>query len=93
MMVALKVGDAIDRDKMLAKFVDIQYKRNDISFERSTFRVRGDSVEIWPSYEEFAYRIEFWGDDIEQISIINPLTGRVDNALSLKFIFIRRSIL
>ena len=75
MMVALKVGDAIDRDKMLAKFVDIQYKRNDISFERSTFRVRGDSVEIWPSYEEFAYRIEFWGDDIEQISIINPLTG------------------
>ena len=75
MMVALKKGESIDRDKMLTKFVDIQYKRNDISFERSTFRVRGDSVEIWPSYEEFAYRIEFWGDDIEQISIINPLTG------------------
>jgi len=75
MMVALKKGDTIDRDKMLTKFVDIQYKRNDISFERSTFRVRGDCVEIWPSYEEFAYRIEFWGDDIEQISIINPLTG------------------
>jgi excinuclease ABC subunit B len=75
MMVALKKGGTIDRDKMLAKFIDIQYKRNDIAFERSTFRVRGDSVEIWPSYEEFAYRIEFWGDDIEQISIINPLTG------------------
>ena len=75
MMVAVKTGDTIDRDKMLSKFVDIQYKRNDISFERSTFRVRGDSVEIWPSYEEFAYRIEFWGDDIEQISIINPLTA------------------
>ena len=75
MMVAIKKGETIDRDKMLAKFIDIQYKRNDISFERSTFRVRGDSVEIWPSYEEFAYRIEFWGDDIEQISIINPLTG------------------
>ena len=75
MMVAVKVGETIDRDKMLTKFVEIQYKRNDIAFERSTFRVRGDCVEIWPSYEEFAYRIEFWGDDIEQISIINPLTG------------------
>ena len=75
MMVAIKTGDTIDRDKMLSKFIDIQYKRNDISFERSTFRVRGDSVEIWPSYEEFAYRIEFWGDDIEQISIVNPLTA------------------
>ncbi|MFT5299472.1 MAG: excinuclease ABC subunit B [Mariniblastus sp.] len=75
MMVAVKTGDTIDRDKMLGRFIDIQYKRNDIAFERSTFRVRGDSVEIWPAYEEFAYRIEFWGDDIEQISIINPLTG------------------
>jgi excinuclease ABC subunit B len=75
MMVALKTGDTIDRDKMLSKFVDIQYQRNDIAFERSRFRVRGDCVEIWPSYEEYAYRIEFWGDDIEQIAIINPLTG------------------
>ena len=75
MMVALKVGETIERDKMLGKLVDIQYQRNDISFERSKFRVRGDCVEIWPSYEEFAYRIEFWGDDIEQISVINPLTG------------------
>ncbi|MEL7496176.1 MAG: excinuclease ABC subunit UvrB [Planctomycetota bacterium] len=75
MMVALKVGSTIERDKMLSKLVDIQYQRNDHAFERSRFRVRGDSVEIWPSYEEFAYRIEFWGDDIEQISIINPLTG------------------
>ncbi len=75
MMVALKTGDTIDRDKMLAKFVDIQYQRNDIAFERSKFRVRGDCVEIWPSYEEFAYRIEFWGDEIEQMAFINPLTG------------------
>ena len=75
MMVALKTGDTIDRDKMLAKFVDIQYQRNDIAFERSKFRVRGDCVEIWPSYEEYAYRIEFWGDEIEQMAIINPLTG------------------
>jgi excinuclease ABC subunit B len=77
MMVALKVGETIDRDKMLGKFIDIQYQRNDIAFERSKFRVRGDSVEIWPAYEEFAYRIEFWGDEIEQISIIKPLTGEV----------------
>ena len=87
MMVALKVGDSIDRDKMLSKFVDIQYKRNDISFERSTFRVRGDSVEIWPSYEEFAYRIEFWGDDIEQISVINPLTGESISSESEVYIY------
>lgn len=75
MMVALKVGQTIDRDKMLGKFIDIQYQRNDIGFARSKFRVRGDCVEIWPSYEEFAWRIEFWGDEIEKISIINPLTG------------------
>ena len=75
MMVALKVGETIDRDKMLGKFIDIQYQRNDMAFARSKFRVRGDSVEIWPSYEEYAYRIEFWGDEIEKISIINPLTG------------------
>ena len=87
MMVALKVGDSIDRDKMLSKFVDIQYKRNDISFERSTFRVRGDSVEIWPSYEEFAYRIEFCGDDIEQISVINPLTGESISSESEVYIY------
>lgn len=75
MMVAIKRGQTIDRDNMLSKFVDIQYQRNDIAFERSKFRVRGDSVEIWPGYEEFAFRIEFWGDEVEQISIINPLTG------------------
>ena len=75
MMVALKTGEEVIRDKMLARLIDIQYDRNDIAFERGQFRVRGDSVEIWPSYEEFAVRIEFWGDEIEQISIINPLTG------------------
>ena len=75
MMVSMKTGENIDRDEMLSKLVDIQYKRNDISFERSTFRVRGDTVEIWPSYEEYAFRVEFWGDEIEKMSIINPLTG------------------
>src|SRR4051812_26472485 len=75
MMVAIRKGQQIDRDEMLKKLIDIQYDRNDIGFERSKFRVRGDCVEIWPSYEEFAVRVEFWGDEVEQISIINPLTG------------------
>ena len=61
---------------MLAQLVDIQYDRNDIDPARGKFRVRGDCVEIWPSYEEFAYRIEFWGDEIERLSIINPITRR-----------------
>ena len=87
MMVALKVGETIDRDKMLGKFIDIQYQRNDTAFERSRFRVRGDSVEIWPSYEEFAYRIEFWGDEIEKISIINPLTGEAVQGEDQIFIY------
>ena len=77
MMVALKPGDTIDRDNLLMKLIDIQYTRNDVSFERSKFRVRGDCVEIWPSYEEFAYRIELWGDDVESLSIINPTSGEV----------------
>ncbi|MEM7454927.1 MAG: excinuclease ABC subunit UvrB [Planctomycetota bacterium] len=75
MVVALKKGETIDRDEMLGKLVDVQYQRNDIAFERTKFRVRGDCVEVWPSYEEYAFRIEFWGDEIEQLAIINPLTG------------------
>ena len=77
MMVALKSGDTIDRDDLLMKLIDIQYTRNDVGFERSKFRVRGDCVEIWPSYEEFAYRIELWGDDVDSLSIINPTSGEV----------------
>ncbi|MDR1483623.1 MAG: excinuclease ABC subunit UvrB [Planctomycetaceae bacterium] len=75
MMVSLRVGEEVRRDKMLSRLVDIQYDRNDVSFERGQFRVRGDSVDIWPSYEEFAVRVEFWGDEVERISIINPLTS------------------
>ncbi|MCU0963130.1 MAG: excinuclease ABC subunit UvrB [Pirellulaceae bacterium] len=75
MMVGLQRGDSIDRDCLLMKLVDIQYDRNDVSFERGKFRVRGDCVEIWPSYEEYALRVEFWGDEIEQLALINPTTG------------------
>jgi excinuclease ABC subunit B len=77
MMVSLSVGDEIDRNKLLSKFVDIQYERNDIAFESGKFRVRGDCVEIFPSYEEFAIRIEFWGDEVEQISLIDPTSGKL----------------
>ena len=77
MMVHLQQGDVFDRDEILSRFVSIQYERNDIEFASGKFRVRGDCVEIWPSYEEFAYRIEFWGDDIEQLSLINPTSGEV----------------
>ncbi|MDR2170806.1 MAG: excinuclease ABC subunit UvrB [Planctomycetaceae bacterium] len=75
MVVSLRVGDEVRRNEMLSRLIDIQYERNDVAFERGQFRVRGDSVDIWPSYEEFAVRVEFWGDDIERISIINPLTS------------------
>ena len=77
MMVSVQVGDMVDRDEILRKLVDVQYERNDVAFERSRFRVRGDCVEVWPSYEEFAVRIELWGDEVEQLSLINPLTGEV----------------
>src|SRR4051812_11956380 len=66
-----------DRDEMLRKLIDLQYSRNDIDFKRATFRVRGDVVELHPSYEEFAYRIEFFGDEITSIDAINPLTGEL----------------
>ena len=75
MMVALERGATMDRDDMLMKLVDIQYDRNDVSFERGKFRVRGDCVEIWPAYEEYALRVEFWGDEIDQLSLINPTSG------------------
>jgi excinuclease ABC subunit B len=77
MMVRLQVGDSIDRDEVLLKFVDIQYERNDVSFERGKFRVRGDVIELWPAYEEIGYRIELFGDEVERLAIIDPLTGGV----------------
>lgn len=76
-MVRLKVGDVIDRDRLLRKFVDIQYTRNDLAFTRGTFRVRGDTVEIFPVYEQLAVRIEMFGDEIEALYTLHPLTGEV----------------
>ena len=74
-MVTVERGQTVPRDEILRRLVDIQYVRNDVSFDRGTFRVRGDTVEILPAYEEQGVRIEMWGDEVERISKINPLTG------------------
>ncbi|MDR6978263.1 excinuclease ABC subunit B [Streptomyces sp. 3330] len=76
-MVPLRVGDEVDRDQLLRRFVDIQYTRNDLAFSRGTFRVRGDTIEIFPVYEELAVRIEMFGDEIEALSTLHPLTGEI----------------
>ncbi|MCH8924302.1 MAG: DEAD/DEAH box helicase family protein, partial [Planctomycetes bacterium] len=87
MMIGLTRGDVIDRDEMLRRLVDIQYQRNDVEFARGKFRVRGDCVELWPAYEQFALRIEFWGDDVEQLSIIDPTSGEVISRQEQLFIY------
>ena len=76
-MLRLKVGEEHDRDSMLRRLVEIQYTRNDMSFTRGTFRVRGDTLEIFPVYEEHAVRIEFFGDEIERLMTLHPVTGEV----------------
>ena len=86
-MIPIKVGDSIDRNVLLRKFVDIQYKRNDMAFERGTFRVRGDTVEIIPVYEELAIRIEMFGDEIERLTTLHPLTGEIVSDVKEVFIF------
>ncbi len=74
-VIDIQVGGQVDRDDLLRKFVDLQYGRNDFDLKRGHFRVRGDVVEVYPAYEELAYRIEMFGDDIEKIELINPVTG------------------
>jgi excinuclease ABC subunit B len=83
-MLRLKVGQEMDRDNVLRRLVEIQYTRNDLSFTRGTFRVRGDTLEIFPVYEEHAVRVEFFGDEIERLMTLHPVTGEVitdDNEL------------
>ena len=86
-MVPLAVGDQIERDQLLRRFVAMQYTRNDMAFTRGTFRVRGDTVEIIPVYEELAVRIEFFGDEIEAIHMLHPLTGEVLRSENQTFLF------
>jgi excinuclease ABC subunit B len=80
--VVLKVGEEVDRDQFLRLLVDIQYDRNDVSFTRGAFRVKGDIVDIIPAYEELAVRVEFFGDEIDSLYYIHPLTGDVVNEVS-----------
>ncbi|MCF6178812.1 MAG: excinuclease ABC subunit UvrB [Geopsychrobacter sp.] len=88
MLLKLKVGQEIERNTLLKQFIEIQYERNDVDFHRGSFRVRGDSVEIYPAYEEKrAIRIEFFGDEIDAISEIDPLRGRVLERLEQITIF------
>jgi excinuclease ABC subunit B len=76
-VVTIRTGDRVDRNELLGRLADIQYTRNDVDFARGTFRVRGDVVELHPSYESFAVRIELFGDEVERISYINPVSGEI----------------
>lgn len=87
MALKIETGERRVRDKLLRQLTDIQYNRNDIDFHRSTFRVRGDVVDIFPAGEEAAYRIEFFGDEMERIIQINPLTGEIEKTLDKLTIF------
>ncbi len=85
--VRVQVGQEIERDKLLRRLVDIQYARNDLAFSRGTFRVRGDTLEIIPAYEELAIRLEFFGDEVEKLSYLHPLTGDVIREVDQLLIF------
>jgi excinuclease ABC subunit B len=87
MMVRVVKGDVVDRDALLLRLVDIQYQRNDTAFERGKFRVRGDVVEVWPAYEEYALRVELFGDEVEALAIINPLTGETLRSLEELYVY------
>jgi excinuclease ABC subunit B len=87
MMIYLPKGHTIARDQLLLKLVDIQYARNDVSFTRGTFRVRGDVIEVWPAYEEYGFRIELFGDEIDTLTIINPTSGETLRTLDEMYIY------
>ncbi|MBL8816592.1 MAG: excinuclease ABC subunit UvrB [Planctomyces sp.] len=87
MMIPLHVGQQVDRDQLLLRLIDIQYDRNDFDPSRAKFRVRGDVIEIWPAYEEFAYRVELWGDEIEKLSMIDPVSGKESKSLRDIYIY------
>jgi len=85
--VRLRVGQEADREQLLRRLVDVQYSRNDLSFTRGSFRVRGDTVEVFPAYEELAVRIELFGDEVERLYFLHPLTGEVVREVDEVFIF------
>jgi excinuclease ABC subunit B len=87
MVAAVRVGDVADRQELLRKLVALQYDRNDVNFKRGTFRVRGDTLDVYPAYEEFGYQVEFFGDQVDAIHLINPVTGDVLSSVEQVFIF------
>src|SRR5271170_2258456 len=87
MMVRLVKGEIMPRDELLLKLVDIQYQRNDVGFARGKFRVRGDTIEVWPASEEYSLRIELFGDEVEGLSIINPITGETLKTLEELYVY------
>jgi len=87
LMLELQCGEEVGRDALLRGLIAIQYRRNDVEFERGTFRVRGDTVEVLPAYEEQAIRVEFWGDEVERISRFDPLTGEIITGMDRTVIY------
>lgn len=87
MMVRLAKGETVERDGMLLKLVDILYERNDIDFARGRFRVRGDVIEVWPASEEYAYRIELFGDEVDNLAVINPTSGETLRELDELYVY------
>jgi len=87
MVVAMRVGDQIERDELLRRFIGLQYDRNDIDFRRGTFRVRGDTIDVYPAYEQFGYQVQMFGDQIDVINLIDPTTGEVLSSTDQAFLF------
>ena len=87
MMIHLTKGETIERETLLLKLVDVQYKRNDIAFERGRFRVRGDTIEVWPASEEYALRIELFGDEVDALAVINPISGATIRPLEELYVY------
>ena len=86
-MVRIRVGEQVERDALLRRFVSVQYTRNDLAFSRGTFRVRGDTIEVFPVYEELAVRIEMFGDEVERLTYLHPLTGEIVRETDEVYVF------
>ncbi len=87
MMIFLTHGETIARETLLLKLVDVQYQRNDVAFERGRFRVRGDTIEVWPASEEYALRIELFGDTVDGLAVINPISGETIRTLNELYVY------
>jgi len=87
MVVAIRRGERVERDELLRGLINLQYERNDVDFRRGTFRVRGDTIDVYPAYEQFGYQVELFGDQIETVNLINPTSGEVLSSADQVFVF------